>query len=490
LGTLRYRRDNLLKLKNINNMKIKSSISNLTFRATQNPISIFKFESYILLLLDVIGLVSCLFFAHKIRFNNISFEILQSPFFLVTFSVIITLYYLLDLYRLDTRIAGLRAPGRTIFATIISWAISAIIIYILGPKQFSGEYFGRGIITIELGSFLIWATYSRLIISSWLDDKKNNLKWLAVGTEKEYIDFFNEFKKKKDNGSISFILDNIKNDNKIPCSGTWNSLESFLAKQWSGLIVADSVKSNSEIIQKIMHARLQGFRVFSLTDFYENIWLKVPVNSLKDNWFLSFGGFELIHGQLGLRLKRLFDLFMASTMLMASIPIAIIVSILIKIFDKGPIIYKQIRIGLNGQNFKIYKFRSMQINSENDGAKWTSINDNRITKIGKFLRLTRIDELPQLINVIRGDMSFIGPRPERPEFNEMLEQEIPYYQLRHLVRPGITGWAQVLYPYGASVDDAREKLKYDLYYIKNYSVLLDFSIILKTVRIVLFGRGR
>ena len=181
---------------------------------------------------------------------------------------------------------------------------------------------------------------------------------------------------------------------------------------------------------------------------------------------------------------------MASTMLMASIPIAIIVSILIKIFDKGPIIYKQIRIGLNGQNFKIYKFRSMQINSENDGAKWTSINDNRITKIGKFLRLTRIDELPQLINVIRGDMSFIGPRPERPEFNEMLEQEIPYYQLRHLVRPGITGWAQVLYPYGASVDDAREKLKYDLYYIKNYSVLLDFSIILKTVRIVLFGRGR
>lgn len=171
-------------------------------------------------------------------------------------------------------------------------------------------------------------------------------------------------------------------------------------------------------------------------------------------------------------------------------PVFLLIAALIRLDSPGSSIYRQTRVGEGGKTFTLYKFRSMRQDAEQTGAQWAGANDVRITRLGRFLRVTRLDELPQLINVIRGDMSFIGPRPERPEFTSMLEKQIPYYDSRYLVKPGITGWAQVLYPYGASVDDAREKLQYDLYYIKHYSLLLDIAIIFKTVRVVLLGRGR
>jgi len=149
-----------------------------------------------------------------------------------------------------------------------------------------------------------------------------------------------------------------------------------------------------------------------------------------------------------------------------------------------------VRTGRDGQNFIIYKFRSMKIDAEKAGAQWSTVNDNRITKVGNFLRRTRIDELPQLLNILQGKMSFVGPRPERPEFNGPLAEQIPFYHLRHLVHPGLTGWAQILYPYGSSIEDSKEKLQYELFYIKNYSLWMDVSIILKTAQVVLFGRGR
>jgi len=154
------------------------------------------------------------------------------------------------------------------------------------------------------------------------------------------------------------------------------------------------------------------------------------------------------------------------------------------------VIFKQERTGLDGRVFRIYKFRSMRADAEQSGPQWATDGDPRVTRVGRFIRAARLDELPQLVNVLRGQMSFIGPRPERPVFNDMLERQIPYYDLRHLVRPGITGWAQVMYPYGASIEDAREKLQYDLYYIKNYSLMLDIAILLKTLRVVVLGKGR
>jgi len=239
-----------------------------------------------------------------------------------------------------------------------------------------------------------------------------------------------------------------------------------------------------------MHARLKGVRVYELGDFYEYAWGKVPIYNLRDRWFAHAEGFDLIHQDIALKTKRVIDILLSVALIILVVPLFLFVSIIVKLTSKGPVLYRQVREGAKGEEFILYKFRTMIDNAEAKGAKWAKKDDPRVTKVGKYIRLVRIDEIPQLWNVLKGNMSFIGPRPERPEFNRKLEKKIPYYDLRNLVKPGITGWAQVMYPYGSSVDDAKEKLEYDLYYIKNYSLLLDFMILMKTMRVVLFGRGR
>src|SRR5690606_15515947 len=176
--------------------------------------------------------------------------------------------------------------------------------------------------------------------------------------------------------------------------------------------------------------------------------------------------------------------------LIAALPIILVVAAAIKLESPGPVIYRQERVGLNGKVFKVWKFRSMRSDAEKDGVpRFASTGDSRVTRIGKFIRKVRIDEIPQIVNVLRGDMSFVGPRPERPFFTEQLRREIPHYDLRHKVKPGITGWAQINYPYGDSLDDAKRKLAYDLYYLKNNDVVLDFAILAQTVRVILFAHG-
>jgi exopolysaccharide biosynthesis polyprenyl glycosylphosphotransferase len=187
--------------------------------------------------------------------------------------------------------------------------------------------------------------------------------------------------------------------------------------------------------------------------------------------------------------KRMFDLAAASALVVALAPLIAFTALLIKLESRGPILYRQHRIGFGGRTFEILKFRSMVVEAEKDGPVWAARNDARVTRVGRIIRKLRIDEIPQAINVIRGDMSFVGPRPERPEFVRLLEREIPNYHLRHAVRPGITGWAQVKYCYGASVEDARIKLQYDLYYIEHFSILRDLLIMAMTVRVALFGIG-
>jgi len=187
--------------------------------------------------------------------------------------------------------------------------------------------------------------------------------------------------------------------------------------------------------------------------------------------------------------KRLMDIVLSIGLLFVLFPLLIVVGIVIKLESRGPVFYRQERVGLNGRRFKVIKFRSMVSDAEKQGAIWASKNDSRVTRVGTFIRKTRIDEIPQAINVLLGEMSFVGPRPERPEFVDLLEKEIPFYQDRHTVKPGITGWAQVEFEYGASVEDARIKHTYDLYYIKNFSVIFDLVILLKTVRVTLFGIG-
>ena len=245
-----------------------------------------------------------------------------------------------------------------------------------------------------------------------------------------------------------------------------------------------------ELLNDLQFLRLDGVILSNFYDFYEDLEGKIPVKSLTEEWFLFDRGFNILYNDFQQRIKRVVDIIFAIIIMIPAIPIMFISAIIIKLESKGPIFFVQERIGKGNRPFQIVKFRSMKNDAEKDGPKWAIKKDNRVTNFGNIMRKTRIDELPQLINVIKGEMSFVGPRPERQHFINILEKEIPFYNMRHAVLPGLTGWAQVNYPYGASVEDAFEKLQYDLYYIKHQSLALDIIIFLRTIKTVIFGRGR
>ncbi|MDP5039956.1 MAG: sugar transferase, partial [Paraglaciecola sp.] len=230
-----------------------------------------------------------------------------------------------------------------------------------------------------------------------------------------------------------------------------------------------------------------------LLDFMERETGQIVVNLMYPSWVIYSNGFNS-QNYLRDALDYGINCFLALLVLSITWPFMLLTALIIFFEDvrnsNASIFYKQERVGLNGKLFKIIKFRSMRPDAEKDGAKWATTNDSRVTKIGHFIRKYRIDELPQLLNIFRGEMSFIGPRPERPEFVEQLIREIPYYNQRHNVKPGLAGWAQLNYPYGASVEDSMEKLKFDLYYVKHQSLMLDILILIRTVEVVLFGKGR
>ena len=221
---------------------------------------------------------------------------------------------------------------------------------------------------------------------------------------------------------------------------------------------------------------------------FERLTGKLAVESMRPSYLIYGRGF--IKDPLTMALKRVTDIVFAGLGLVLALPLGLLAALAIKLTSRGPVFFTQERTGQDGAPFRLIKFRTMQVDAEkHSGPVWAEKNDKRITPIGRFLRLSRIDEIPQLVNILSGHMSFVGPRPERPHFVEQLTREIPFYPLRHTVKPGLTGWAQVQHTYGASVDDAREKLRYDLYYIKNMALLLDLTIIWKTVAVILHGKG-
>jgi sugar transferase (PEP-CTERM system associated) len=258
----------------------------------------------------------------------------------------------------------------------------------------------------------------------------------------------------------------------------------------SHVIVAErDAQSREKLAAALMAPRLRGLAVSDAVDFYEQFSGKLWVEALNPEWFVYTDGFK--HSKAGNGLKRLFDVTFALLLILPAAPLLAIIAIAIKLDSPGPVLYRQVRVGLDGEPFVIYKFRSMRHDAELEtGPVWTGEQDERITKVGRLLRKFRLDEIPQAINVVRGEMSLVGPRPERPYFVDRLKIQIPFYDLRHYAKPGVTGWAQVMYSYGSSVEDAREKLQYDLYYVKHKSVRFDVWILLKTIQIVLFGRGR
>ena len=249
------------------------------------------------------------------------------------------------------------------------------------------------------------------------------------------------------------------------------------SREWRGLPV-----------WKLLDCKMSGTRITDYLSFWEREAGQIDLNEVKPSWLALSDGFR--QNGLHLFVKRTLDITVSLAFLLLTLPILVIAAALIKLESKGPVFYLQQRIGRHGRTFNAIKFRSMYVDAEKDGVpQWAAHLDPRVTRLGHVIRRARIDEIPQMFNVLRGDMSFVGPRPERPFFVKELSESIPLYDLRHNVRPGITGWAQINYPYGASVEDARRKLEYDLYYVKNGGLFLDFVIILQTVRVVLSGDG-
>lgn len=265
--------------------------------------------------------------------------------------------------------------------------------------------------------------------------------------------------------------------------------EQIKKKKVSKIIITEE-NVDSKLAIQILEEKLKGIQVFDYLSFYEKLEEKVPVKSIDEKWILFGSGYDILYKNFNIRIKRIVDIFAALCIGLVTVPIMIISALIVKMESKGPVFFKQSRIGLGNKPFMVYKFRSMKLHNEKEHSRYAEDNDDRITKFGNFMRKTRIDELPQLWNVLIGEMSFVGPRCEWDKLCKEYEKEIPFYNIRHSVKPGLTGWAQVRYPYGMGVEDALQKLTYDIYYIKHQNLAFDLIILFRTVKIVVFGRGR
>ena len=380
---------------------------------------------------------------------------------------------------------------------LVSVAIGFFIASLINP------FYGQGALAIELLAIssamsLFFASVVRYITLQidFFGFNKRNVLVLGAGERASII----EKRMRRDVDRQGFFMhgfvvmngdadDGIINENRITLDG---SLVNYaLEHEIDEIVVANDERRNNLPVDELFACKIRGVEVTEILDFIERETGQIAVNLIYPSWVIYSNGFASAN-HLRNTLDWVFNASMGFILLILTWPVMLITSILIKLDEgmKAPIFYFQERVGLDGQAFNIIKFRSMRIDAEKNGAQMASENDDRTTKIGKFIRKYRIDELPQIYNVMRGDMGFVGPRPERPEFVQQLIKNIPYYNERHNVKPGLTGWAQLKYPYGATEEDSLEKLKYDLYYIKHRSFMLDLLILIRTVEIVLFGKGR
>ena len=339
------------------------------------------------------------------------------------------------------------------------------------------------------GAVFIFQTIFRKIISSIYMKKKNVLIFGSNHIENNIQqDIINSL----DYNYIGYISNNKSRATKY-LIGNYDEMEKIIKENKVDLLViVKDMQSPSfkKYLKRLFELKVNGLKVLSYEIFNEEIQKKIDASKIDEEWLLQSNGFDILNDGMQKNMKRGADLVIATTLMILLSPVALIAAILIKLESKGPIIFKQVRIGENMVPFKVYKFRSMKIHDPKKYSKYAQDNDNRVTKIGNFMRKTRIDELPQLFCILKGTMSFVGPRPEWDILAKEYEKQIPYYNLRHMIKPGLTGWAQVKYPYGENIDDTKRKLEYDLYYLKHQDLILDVLIILKTVKVILFGKGK
>lgn len=401
---------------------------------------------------------------------------------LITVVCQIALYYN-DLYDLKVTNNYVELGIRLLQALGIATIFFGIAYYLI-PQLMIGE----GIFVIMIGLLILLIVSWRIGYTLVLEKGLFNQKLIIIGSGELAKGIIREIRDKRDSG---YEIDTILNEEDCRegvCGIQLDMSDQAKAKNISKIIVAMEEKRGNLPIKQLLKCRTEGIEILEGTSFYEMLLGKLYVKQINPSWLIFSDGFR--KSPLKSAMKRTGDIILSSIMLVMLSPMILITAILIKIDSKGPVIFSQERVGQNGKGFYVHKFRSMVTDAEkSSGPVWASEDDNRVTRVGRVIRKLRIDELPQLWNVLKGEMSFVGPRPERAFFIKQLEKNVPYYSERLTVKPGLTGWAQVSYPYGASVEDAIEKLNYDLFYTKNMSFLLDLLIIFRTVKIVLFGKG-
>lgn len=441
------------------------------------------------LLLDVLSWVAIYGTISFLRREAFSATPLE--FFLVDvlqLVVIVQALFIVGGYDRHTDMRTLSYTTEHLLALIGAAAVSALLVYSAATFAHSMKP-SRGVVLLSFILFVPVSLGYRRWIRRFVVTASANKAFLVIGSGEVAARFKQAYQESDNRQQLEFV--DIERENLTADSSGFGAKIDNLDERYSGIILAEpAARFAPELLERLVRTQFQRTRVYTLESFYETHWRYVPLDAIDPVWPLQTG-FQLARISPYHYLKRLFDLVISTLALIIFAPLAVLIALLIWLANGRPIIFSQARVGRDEHPFTIYKFRTMRAPSTGEPEDiYTHADDLRLLRLGRWLRKLRLDELPQLWNVFRGEMSLIGPRAEWTKCSERYEKKIPFYHFRHLVKPGITGWAQVNYPYGESDEDAMEKLKYDLYYIRHYSLKLDAMIVLKTVHTMLFGKGR
>lgn len=432
-----------------------------------------KLKQLALIIGDTAVLYASLAITLFLRYDDFSRKILDVHFwpFTIIFAIWLVSFYIGGLYDLRGLKNDINFAKRFVSLLLINAGIAVVLFYFIQAFGISPRANLFAVVLIAGLSGYFWRTLYNTLLGSGAP----NNRILMIGYNQTVEQVVNQISQNPQLGyEVNFWMKEGLQDKELD-----HLAQIIISNKINLIVVPAHIKKNSKAARLIYKNLILGIEVWDLATLYENVFQKLPLAELEEVWFLeniakSHKIYEFF--------KRPMEIFLAVVLGVIFLPFALIISLLIILTSGGPIIFRQTRSGQNEKEFMIYKFRTMKADAEKNGPQWASPDDRRTTLLGKFLRKTHLDELPQLINIINGDLSFVGPRPERPEFVTHLKKDVPYFELRLLVRPGITGWAQINYKYGASVEDAYEKLQYDMYYLKNRSLTLDFLILLRTVK--------
>jgi len=396
----------------------------------------------------------------------------------------------MGLYQFHQRLYFRETVFRVMVGIATGIAALALIYYVLPVFRISQD-----VASIAVGISLVFLTLARYFFLLTVDDNGFRRRTMIYGAGERAASVA-DLRRRADRrgfrivGKVAAPGDTIAGDRDVLTTNGKSIRDFAVENNADEIVVAMDDRRGNLPIRELLDARLSGIDVVDLLEFLERETGKIRIDLVNPGWLIFSPGFRTSRARRVI--KTTLDILVCTALLVISWPIMILIAIAIKIEDglHAPVLYRQCRVGRSNVPFSVLKFRSMGVDAEADGqAVWAEENDSRVTRVGNFLRVSRLDELPQVFNVLRGQMSLVGPRPERPEFVEGLRESVPYYSERHTVKPGVTGWAQLRYSYGASEEDAVEKLQYDLYYIKNQSLMLDIMIMLQTVEVVLWGKG-